>query len=154
MLPFSCSFSNGKLLSSSLFFGQLNLLFVLSGDGIGLLSNSEFNVAVACKIGRNTTVSAVCASTSTNSTLNNNMVNEATVEVQAFSLSIGSQVDEEFTDGFDRLLGPSSKSSVFINFDLSVAANTSCESSVWNNLSVLSALFKIVNSFVELETFD
>ena len=100
-------------------------------------------MAVASEVGRNATVSTVGTPTSIDSTLNDNMVDNAAVEVKAFGLGVGSQVDEELTDGLDGLLGPPTEGGVLEVFALGMATNTTGEACVWDNLFLLSAVLKV-----------
>jgi len=58
-------------------------------------------VAVAGEVGRNATVSAIGAPAAIDGALNNNVVDQAAIEIKAFGFGIRAQVDEQLTDGLD-----------------------------------------------------
>jgi len=126
--------------------------------GIGLCNASallecvELNVAVAGEVGRDATVSAVCAPAARDGSLHNSMADGASLDIEALGLGISPQVDEEFTDSLDRFLGPATER-VLESLDLSMAADTTSVYTEGNYLLVFSAVFQVVNCLVELESF-
>jgi len=114
----------------------------------------ELDVAVAGEVGRNATVSTVGASAATDSTLNDNVVDEAALDIEALDFSVSLQVNEELTDGLDGLLGPSTKSGMLELLDLSVARHTTSEASVWDDLFLFSASLKVGDGSVELQSLN
>jgi len=111
-------------------------------------------VAIAGEVGRNATVSAIGAPAAIDCTLDDSMVDGAFLEIKAFGLSIGAQVDEQLTDGLDRLLGPSTEGGVLERLDLGVTSNTTCVASVWDDLLLLLAVFKVGDSSVEFPSLQ
>jgi hypothetical protein len=112
----------------------------------------ELNVAVAGEVGRDATVGTVGAPAAIDGTLHNNVVDGATIKVEALNLGVGAQVDEQLADGLDGLLGPSSEGGVLVVLQLSVATNTTSEAGVWDNLLLLSAVLEVCDRGVELSS--
>jgi len=111
----------------------------------------ELDVAVASEVGGDATVSAICAPSSTDSALHNDVIDGATFEIKSLGLSIGSQVDQECAHGRDRLCGPSTEGGVLVScLNLGVATNTTGVACVWDDLFLFSALLEVVNSVAEL----
>jgi len=84
-----------------LLLGQTRNFGVGASNSSTLLKSVELNMAVAGEVGRNATVSAIGTPAAINSTLDNNVVDNAAVEVQAFGLGVCPQVDEQLADGLD-----------------------------------------------------
>lgn len=93
-------------------------------------------MAVAGEVGANTTVGTVGSSAARHGALDNDVADDALVDVELGSLSVGLEVDDELTNGLDGLLGPSTLS-VLECFALSVAADTSNVPAEGNNHLVL-----------------
>lgn len=92
---------------------------------------------------------SVGSSTAANSALNDNVVDNASINVKFAGLSVCLKVDEEFTDSLERLLGPSSLG-VLVDLALSVTSNTTGVPSEGNNLFVLKTVVHVVNGSVQL----
>jgi hypothetical protein len=67
----------------------------------------ELDVGVGGKVGCDTTVGTVGSATALLSALNNYVCNNALVDVETLSLTVGLQVKEELTNGLNGLFGPS-----------------------------------------------
>ena len=83
------------------------------------------------------------------SALDNNVVDDAAIEIQALGLSVCPQVDEQLADGLDGLLGPPTEGGELEVLDLCVAANTTCEASVRDDLFLLGAVLEVLYSSVK-----
>lgn len=99
-------------------------------------------------------MSTVGTSTATDGTLDDNVVDEATLNIKSLNLSICSQVDEELTDGLDGLLWPPTEGGVLELLDLSVARNTTGEAGVWDDLFLFSTVLKVLDGSVELKPLN
>ena len=135
-------------LLSSLLGGHSECWLVGLLDILSLLDTVELNMAVRGKVWADTTVGTVGSSTSRDSSLNNDVADDALIHVQLLALGICSQVNEELTNDFDGLLWPSSLS-VFELFALSVSSNASSELSEWNDASVLEHILHISDSLLQ-----
>lgn len=107
-------------------------------------------MAVGGEVGADTSMGTVGSSTSGNSALDNDVVDNAGIDVELGSLSVGLQVDQKLAHGLKGLLGPSSLS-VFELLALSVTSNTSGVPTERNNLFVLQTVVHIVNGRLELQ---
>jgi len=110
-------------LSSSLLLGEAGSLLVGFGDAGGLLVALEFNMAVAGKVGRNSTMGSVSASTSGDGSLADGVVDDASLNIESLLLGVSLEVEKEILNSLDGLLGPSSKL-VLENLALGVTADT------------------------------
>jgi len=115
--------SDGESLSGGLLLGESGSLLVGLGDAGGLLVALEFNMAVAGKVGRNSTMGSVSASTSGDGSLADGMVDDASLNIESLLFGVSLEVLEERFDGLDGLLGPSSKL-VLEDLALGVTADT------------------------------
>ena len=106
-------------------------------------------MAVAGEVGADTTVGTVGSSAARDGALDNDVADDASVDVELGSLGVGLEVDEELTHGLDGLLGPSTLS-VLECFALSVAADTSNVPAERNNLLVLKTVLHVVDGSLEL----
>lgn len=88
---------------SELFLCQSNLLFVLSGNGGGLLDDVELDVAVGRKVWGDSTVGSVGSSSTADSSLGGNVRYLALLDIESLGLSVGLNVDEESSDVLDGL---------------------------------------------------
>ena len=147
------SLSNGESLSSGLLFGD-------SGDGLvglcdwsGLLEAVELNMAVRGEVWGDTSMGTVGSSAAGDGALDNDVVDHALLRVESLGLGVGSQVDEELTDGLGRLLGPATGGSL-VDLDLSVSSNTASELSERNNLFVGKDSLHVLNGSWDSHTLD
>ena len=106
-------------------------------------------MAVAGEVGADTTVGTVGSSAAGDGALDNDVADDASVDVELGSLGVGLEVDEELTNGLDGLLGPPTLS-VLECFALSVAADTSDIPTERNNLLVLKTVLHIVDGSLKL----
>ena len=136
------SFSNSKSFSGGLLFGNPFLWFVTLLHFSALLETVELNVAVGSEVWTNTTVGTVGSSAARDGALDNDVADDASVDVELGSLGVGLEVDEELTHGLDGLLGPSTLS-VLECFALSVAADTSSVPAEGNNHSVFETVLQV-----------
>ena len=67
----------------------------------------EFDVTVAGEVGADTTVGTVGSSAARNGALDNDVVDNASVNIELGSLSVSLEVDKELAAGLEGLLGPS-----------------------------------------------
>ena len=106
-------------------------------------------MAVAGEVGADTTVGTVGSSAAGDGALDNDVVDDTSVDVELGSLSVGLEVDEELANGLEGLLGPSTLS-VLPLLALSVAADTSDIPTERNNLLVLKTVLHIVDGSLKL----
>lgn len=147
------SLSNGESLSSGLLFGDSCDGLVGLHDWSGSLEAVELNMAVRGEVWGDTSMSTVGSSAATDGALDNDVVDHALLRVESVGLGVGSQVDEEFTDGLGRLLGPATGGSL-VNLDLSVSSNATCELSERNNLFVGKDSVHVLDGSWDLHTLD
>lgn len=140
-------------MSGQLLLGQLNFSLVSSGDGVGLLSNVELDVAVGSQVWRNSTVGSVSSSPSLNGSLGSNVSDLALLSVETLGFSVGLKVLEESDNVFDRFLWESSVVVVDI-FAHSLSRNATLVSSEWNNGLVIKDSLEILNSLVQVHSSD
>ncbi len=96
------SLSNGKSLLGSLLLGQSNgLLVVGSLDAFSLLGCDELDVAVGRQIGSDSTVSSVCSSSSLDGSLNSEVSDHGSLNIESLSLSVRLEIFEELDDVSD-----------------------------------------------------
>jgi len=94
-------------------------------------------------------VGSVRASTAGNGALDNDVVDNASVDVELGGLSVSSQVNEELTASLNGLLGPSSLG-VLELFALGVTSNSSSEPAERNNLLVFKTVLQVKDGLVDL----
>jgi len=111
----------------------------------------ELDVTVGGKVGRDSTVGSVGSSAARNSALDNDVVDDTGVDIKLLGLSVSSQVDEEFLNSLERLLGPSTLS-VLMNLSLCLTGNTTRVASERNNLLVIETVVHVAEGSLELET--
>ena len=99
-------------------------------------------MAVAGEVGADTTVGTVGSSAARDGALDNDVADDASVDVELGSLGVGLEVDEELTNGLDGLLGPPTLS-VLECFALSVAADTSNVPAEGNNHPVFETVLQV-----------
>ena len=99
-------------------------------------------MAVAGEVGADTTVGTIGSSAARDGALDNDVADDASVDVELGSLGVGLEVDEELTNGLDGLLGPSTLS-VLECFALSVAADTSNVPAEGNNHLVFETVLQV-----------
>jgi hypothetical protein len=149
---FSYSFaSDGESLSSSLLLGETGSLLVGFGDAGGLLVALEFNMAVAGKVGRNSTMGSVSASTSGDGSLADGVVDDASLNIESLLFSVSFEVAKEILNGLDGLLGPSSKF-VLENLALGVTTNTTGVHSEGDDSFFGKTSVHVLDSFLDFET--
>jgi len=95
--------------SGGLLLGEAGSDLVGLGNSTGFLEAVEFNVAVAAQVRGDATVGSIGSSTAIHSSLDNGVVDDASINVESLGLGVGTQVDEHLTDGLDGLFGPSSE---------------------------------------------
>ena len=110
-------------------------------------------MAVGGKVWTDTTVGTVGSSTAGDGALNDDVVDDALIHIELLALSVCLQVNEEFTDGLDRLLWPSSLS-VLEFLDLSVSSNATSELSEWNNLFVFKNILHVFDSLLQVPALN
>ena len=108
-------------------------------------------MAVGGQVWGNTTVSSVGATTAIDGALNDDVVDNASIDVELGSLSIGTEVDKELSHALERLLGPATLS-VLECLSLGVTANTTSVASEGDDLSVLETVAHVVDGLLERET--
>ncbi len=143
------SLANCKALDGGLLLGETEGGGIGLLDVLGLLVAVELDVAVRGEVGADATVSTVGSTAASNGALHNDVVDNAVVDVELGSLSVGLQVDEELADALKRLLGPATLS-VLELLDLSVAADTTGVPSEGDDLFVLKAVFHVLDGSLQL----
>ena len=108
-------------------------------------------MAVGGLVRGDSTMSTVSASASTDGTLADGVVDDASVDVESLAFSVGSEVLEEFANSKEGLLGPSSES-VLEFLGLGVTTDTSGVNSEGDDRGVLETSVHVVDSFIKLET--
>ena len=98
-------------------------------------------------------MSAVGSSAAGDGALDNDVVDDALLSVESIGLSVGSQVDEEFTNSLDRLLRPATDGSL-VNLDLSVSSNTTSVLSERNDRLVSENSLHVLDSSVNSHSLD
>jgi len=143
--------SDGESLSSGLLLGEAGSLLIGLLNAGGLLVALEFDMAVAGKVGRNSTMGSVSASSSGDGSLADGVVDNASVDVESLLLSVSSQVLEERLNGLDGLLGPSSKL-VLEDLALGVSTDTTGVHSEGNDGFFSEASVHVLDGFIELKS--
>ena len=138
-------------MSSGLLLGEAGSLLIGLLNAGGLLVALEFNMAVAGKVGRDSTMGSVSASSSGDGSLADGVVDNASVDVESLLLGVSSQVLEERLNGLDGLLGPSSKL-VLEDLALGVTADTTGVHSEGNDGFVGEASIHVLNGLVKSKT--
>jgi len=143
--------SDGESLSGSLLLGETGSLLVSLGDTGRLLVALEFDMAVGGKVGRNSTMGSVSASSSGDGSLADGMVDNASLDIESFLLSVGLKVLEEGLNSLDGLLGPSSKL-VLEDLALGVTADTTGVHSERNDGFFSEASVHVLDGLVNFKT--
>ena len=104
-----CSLSNSKSLSGGLLFGNSSLRLVTLLHISAFLDTVELNMAVGGKVWTDATVGTVGSSASLNGSLDNNVGDDALVDIESLSLSISLQVDKKLFDGLAGLFWPTTE---------------------------------------------
>ena len=125
-------------------------LFVL-GNIVNSLGAVELDVAVRGKVWSNTTVSTVGSAATLLGTLNNDVGDDALVNIEALGFAVGLEVDEQETDSLDRLLWPSTSVGA-----LSLALGVSLREmlSEANDGLVLEDLVHVGNSLLDFHALN
>ena len=144
------SFANGETVDGALLLGHAKGGLVSLGNILGSLDTVELNVTVRGKVWADATMGSVGSSTAGNGALHDDVVDVAGVGVKLGGLGVGSQVNDELTDGLDGLLGPSSLG-VLEDLALSVSTDTSSVASERNNLLVLQNIVHVVDGSLQAE---
>ena len=108
-IVWGCSLSNSKSLSGGLLLGNSGLCLVALHYISAFLNTVELNVAVGGKVWTDATVGTVGSSTSLNGSLNNNVVDNALVDIEFLGLSVCLKVYKKFSDGLARLFWPTTE---------------------------------------------
>ena len=103
------SLSNSKSLSGGLLLGDSDLSLVTLLHFSAFLDTVELNVAVGRKVGSNATVGTVGSSASLNGSLDNNVADDALVDIESLGLSVSLEVDKKLLDGLAGLFWPSTE---------------------------------------------
>ena len=106
-------------------------------------------MAVGGKVRADATMGTVGSSTAGDGALHDNVVDDAVVDVELGSLSVGTQVDEELANSLQGLLGPATLG-VLESLGLSVTADTTGVLSEGNNLLVLKTVLHVLDGSVDL----
>lgn len=106
-------------------------------------------MTVAGEVGADTTVGTVGSSAARNGALDNNVVDNASVNIKLGSLSVSLEVDKELAAGLEGLLGPSTLG-VLEFLGLSVSSDTSCVPTERNNLLVLKTVLHVLDGSLKL----
>ena len=109
----------------------------------------EFNVAVGGEVWTNATVGSVGSSTSLDGSLDDDVVDNASVSIESLSLSVSFKVEKEFLNSLASLLWPASEwKSVY--FSLGSSSNTSRVLSEWNDCGVSNNSVHVLDCCVNL----
>lgn len=106
-------------------------------------------MAVGGQVRADATVGTVGSSTAGDGALDNDVVDDAVVDVELGSLSVGAEVDEELANSLEGLLGPATLG-VLEGLGLGVAADTTGELSEGNNLLVFKTVLHVLDGSVDL----
>ena len=85
--------------------------------------------------------------------LNNDVADNAVIDVQLGRLSVGTKVDQELTNALDGLLGPATLAGLE-SLALGMTANTSCIASERNDLLVLQNVVHVGDCLLEAPSLD
>ena len=143
-----CSLADGETLNGGLFLGEAVGDLITLLDLLGLLDAVELDVAVGGKVGADTTVGTVGTTTAIDGALNDDVVDDASVDIELGGLSVGLEVGEELTDALEGLLGPSTLG-VLESLGLSVTADTTGVASEGDDLSVLETGLQVLDSLLQ-----
>ena len=138
-------------MSSGLLLGEAGSLLIGLLDAGGLLVALEFDMAVGGKVGRNSTMGSVSASSSGDGSLADGMVDNASLDIESFLFSVGLKVLEEELNSLDGLLGPSSKL-VLEDLALGVTADTTGVHSERNDGFFSEASVHVLDGLVNFKT--
>ena len=122
-------------------------------DVLGDLDAVELNVAVAGEVGADATVGTVGSAAARDGSLNNDVADNAVVNVQLLRLSVGTEVDQKLTNALDGLLGPATLASLE-SLALSVTADTTVVASERNDLSVLENVVHVLDRLLQFPALD
>lgn len=106
-------------------------------------------MTVAGEVGADTTVGTVGSSAARNGALDNDVVDNASVNIELGSLSVSLEVDKELAAGLEGLLGPSTLG-VLEFLGLSVSSDTSRVPTERNNLLVLKTVLHVLDGSLKL----
>ena len=148
-----CSLSDRKSLASGLLLGNAGGGLVGLGNTGALLDSVELNVAVRAQVGGDATVSAVGSAAALDGAVDGGMGDHALVGVESLGLAVGEQVLDQFTHGLGGFLGPATDDALEL-LELSVSADTPSEATESNNLSVFKNVLQVLQSTLNLHTFD
>jgi len=151
----SCSLAatNGETLNGGLLLGETEGGGIGLGDILGHLDAVELNMAVAGEVGADATVGTVSATAARDGTLDNDVVDNAVINVELLGLGVSSKVDEELTDALDALLGPATLG-VLEGLSLGGTADTTSVLSERNNLLVSEDRVHVFDGLLELPALD
>ena len=121
-------------------------------DILSLLVAVELDVTVAGEVWADTTMGSVSSSATGDSALDNNVVDDAGVNIKFGSLGVGLEVFKELFDSVKRLLGPSTLG-VLECFTLGVTSNTTSVPSEGNDRLLLEAQVHVLDGSLQLHTF-
>ena len=145
-----CSLADGESVDGGLLLGHAKGGLVSLSNILGLLDAVELDMAVRGEVWADATMGSVGSSTAGDSALHNDVVDEACVGVELGGLGVGSQVDEELTDGLRGLLGPPTLG-VLEDLALGVSSDTTSVASEGNNLLVLEHIVHVLDRLLEVE---
>ena len=106
-------------------------------------------MAVGGQVRADATVGTVGSSAAGDGALHDDVVDDAVVNVELGSLSVGSQIDEELANSLQGLLGPATLG-VLECLGLGVTAHTTGVPSEGNNLLVLKTVLHVLDGSVDL----
>ena len=149
----SLAATNGEALDSGLLLSEAEGGAISLLDILGNLNTVELNMAVAGEVRADATVGTVRATAAGNSALNNDVVDDAVVNVELLGLGVGAEVDKELTHAVHGLLGPATLS-VLEGLDLGMAADATGVLSEGNNLFVLQNSLHVLDGLVELPALN
>jgi hypothetical protein len=123
-------------LSGGLLFGKSDLSLLFSLDSLGLLGGVELDVTVLGQVWGHSTVGSVSSSSSSDSSLDNDVSDVASFGIESFGFTIVQEVLQKKVYLLGRLFWPSSLG-VLVYFSLSRSSNSSGVLSEWNDLLML-----------------
>ena len=108
----------------------------------------EFNVAVGGEVWTDATVGSVGSSTSLDGSLDDDVVDNASVSIESLGLSVSFEVDKEFLNSLASLLWPATEwQSVYLS--LGSSSNASRVLSEWNDCGVSNNSVHVLDSCVD-----
>ena len=138
-------------MSGGLLLGNSGLCLVALHNVSAFLDTVELNVAVGGKVWADATVGTVGSSTSLNGSLDNNVVDNALVDIEFLGLSVRLQVNEELSDGLTGLFWPTTEWKS-IHLGLWRSPDTSGVLSVWDDGLVLDDSLQVEDSLLDLQS--